>query len=396
MVKKTIFLIAVIVAGIFLRVSLVDKPGYIFDVGSFVNWGHQMQSSGVAGFYANSYDGYQYPPVVPSLVAVTFSIFEKYSGETVLKYLTIVFDMILALITMFVIFRSKYEKKYLLTTLVAIQPAFALVGAGWGQVDSILATFLVLSAMLAIKHKYLATGLFIFCILVKPQAILAVVVYYLYILLSHGFKEFSRQAIFGAVLCAVAEILMRKFFKVSIWPFISGSVGAYQNLSLNAFNLWWAIYGHKSWEIKDTVGALVSFKSVGLGLFAVFVAPAIYYLKRIRKLEDLMLVMGYVYLAFFIFPSQIHERYMFVSLAFLAFAPLVDKKFFWPYVGLVASFLANIFAVLQSVYPQFEFLKFNLLIGDWSRLIAVLNVGICLYFFIWFVAKVTKNEKTKN
>lgn len=396
MVKKTIFLIAVIALGVFLRISLVDKPGYIFDVDSFVGWGKQMQMSGAGNFFTSSYDGYRYPPVVPALIAMAFDLFDKYPCEAIVKYFAIIFDFILAFITMFVIFRSKYEKKYYLVALVALQPAFALVSAGWGQVDSTLATFLVLSTILAIKNKYFATGLFVFSVLIKPQAILAVFIYYLYVLLSKGYKEFFRQVVFGMVVCAVLEFAMRVYFKVSIWPFITSSVGAYQNLSLNAFNLWWAIYGHNSWDIKDTAGTLLSFKSLGLSLFAVFVAPAICYLKRVKKLENLMLVMGYVYLVFFIFPSQIHERYLFPSIAFLAFVPLVDKKFFWPYVILVASFLVNVFAVLQSVYPQFEFLKFNLLQGDWSRVVAAVNVGICLYFFVWFLSKIVGNEKAKT
>jgi hypothetical protein len=351
-----------------------------------------MQLSGARDFYANSYDGYQYPPVVPSLAAVAFNLFDKYPDEIVVKYLAVVFDLILAAITMLVVFRSKYEKKYYLAVLVALQPAFALVSAGWGQVDSILATFLVLSTILATKNRYLATSLFIFSVLVKPQAILAVAVYYFFILLSKGYKEFFHQIIFGTVICAVLEFAMRAYFKVSIWPFLANSVGAYQNLSLNAFNLWWAIYSHSSWDIKDTAGALLSFKSLGLGLFVLFVAPAIYYLKQVKKIEDLMLVMGYAYLAFFIFPSQIHERYLFSAIALLAFAPLADKRFFWPYVGLMASFLINVFAVLQSVYPQFGFLKFNLLLGDWSRVVAATNVGICLYFFMWFLTKVYKTK----
>lgn len=396
MVKKTVFLIAIVAVGVFLRISLVDKPGYIFDIDSFVGWGKQIQMSGVGNFYSNSYDGYRYPPVVPALIAVLFDLFDKYSCEAIVKYFATIFDFILAFVTMFVILRSKYEKKYYLVALVVLQPAFALVSAGWGQVDSTLATFLVLSTILAIKNKYFATGLFIFSVLIKPQAILAVFIYYLYVLLSKGYKEFFRQIVFGVVVCAVLEFAMKVYFKVSIWPFLTNSVGAYQNLSLNAFNLWWVIYGHNSWDIKDTMGGLLSFKSLGLSLFAVFVAPAIYYLKQVKKIENLMLVMGYIYLAFFIFPSQIHERYLFLSVAFLAFSPLVNKKFFWPYVILVASFLVNVFAVLQSVYPQFEFLKFNLLQGDWSRIVAVANVGICLYFFVWFFNKITKNEKTKT
>ncbi len=396
MVKKVIFLVAVIAIGVFLRISLVDKPGYVFDIDSFVSWGEQMRISGSANFYANSYDGYQYPPVVPSLVAAAFDLFGKYPCEAIVKYLAIAFDLILAFITMFAILGSKYEKKYYLVALVAIQPAFALVSACWGQVDSILATFLILSTILATKNRYFATSLFIFSILVKPQAILAIFVYYLFVLLSKGYKEFFHQVIFGMAVCAVLEFAMRAYFKVSIWPFLTSSVGAYQNLSLNAFNLWWAIYGHNSWDIKDTVGGLLSFKLLGLGLFVLFIAPAIYYLKRAKKVENLMLVMGYVYLAFFIFPSQIHERYLFPSIAFLAFAPLVDKNFLWFYTALMASFLVNVFAVLQSVYPQFEFFKFNLLSGDWSRVVAAINVGICLYFFVWFLTKITKNEKTKT
>jgi len=386
MQKQIIFLIAVLAVGVWLRFSLVSKPGYAYDIQSFVSWGRQVEQTGIRNFYKGdeAYNGYKYPPVVPMMTSILLKITPKIAPETAFKYLPILFDIILSVLTIIFVYKSSLERKYLLTAIVAIQPAFALVSGAWGQVDSILATFLILAAILAIKYEYLATIVFIFSILVKPQAILAVGIYYVFLLFSKSLKQFARQVIFGVVLFIIAEIILEKICGVGIWYFIKNSVGAYKNLSLNAFNLWWAIYGHNSWNIQDDVGKMISYKSVGMTLFVLFLFPALLYLKTVKKVAQLMLVLGYAYLLFFIFPSQIHERYLFTSVAFLAFAPLVDKKFFWPYCGLVLSFMLNIFAVLQSVYPQFNFLRINLLLGDWTRIVALFNIVVCMYFFWWF------------
>ncbi len=393
MPKKIFFVIAVMACAIWLRVILLDKPGYVFDIQSFVSWGEQVKSGGLKELYADSNNyAYKYPPIVPAMTALATDL-NKANPQKAFKYIPITFDILLSLITIYFVLLSKLDKKYYLAAIVAIQPAFALAGAGWGQVDSVLATFIVLGAVTAIKYEFLATAIFFLAILVKPQAILALAVYLAYLFFAKKIKVFITQIGFLAVIYTLTEIIFRKFFSFSIWPFLANSVGFYKNLSLNAFNFWWLTYGHRSWDIQDTAKAIISFKSIGLALFALSIIPAILYLRKAKKAEDLALVMGYVYLAFFVFPTQIHERYLFPAVALLAFAPLVDKKFFYPYIALVATFLVNIFAVLQSVYPQFIFLRYNLLAGDWTRIIAAINVGICLYLFAWFCQKVIINEK---
>jgi hypothetical protein len=325
--------------------------------------------------------------VVPLLSSLIIKI-PASSESTAFKYLTTIFDLLLVGLTCFVILKSKYKdkNKNLLLAIVAISPGLALVSSGWGQVDSIMTAIIFLALMLAPTSTYLATSLLIVALLTKPQAILAVGVYFLYLFFRFGAKKTSLQAGYLLVIFAILELIFRTRFSLSLTSFFTGAVGQYKNLSLNAFNLWWAIFGRGSWNIQDT-GQAMSYKSVGLALFAIGSFPALAYLAKKKDAINLIFVVGYIYLLFFVFPSQIHERYMFPAVALLAMAPLVDKKLLWTYYGLAITFTLNIFAVLQSVYPQFSFLRYDLLSESWTRLAAIANVGICLYLFWWFCQK---------
>jgi hypothetical protein len=314
------------------------------------------------------------------------------SIERAFKYLPTLFELILVGLTCFVILRSKYANKTVLLAIVAIGPSLALVSSGWGQVDSIMTAIIFLGLMLAPTSAYIASSLLILALLTKPQAILAVGVYFVYLFFRFGWKKTLPQVGFFLGILVILELLFRAKFSFSLLSFFTGAMGQYTNLSLNAFNLWWAIFGRGSWNIQDT-GQAISYKAIGMSLFVLGSLPALAYLANKKKdAINLIFVVGYIYLLFFVFPSQIHERYMFPAVAFLAVAPLVDKKLLWIYLAAIVTFGANIFAVLQSVYPQFSFLRYDLLGGEWTRVVAVVNVVICLYLFGWFCQKLLNKK----
>jgi hypothetical protein len=78
----------------------------------------------------------------------------------------------------------------------------------------------------------------------------------------------------------------------------------------------------------------------------------------------------------------------------MAIPAIIDKKIFWIYLVLTVTLFLNVFAVMQSVYTQFgQYLASfgNLLTGEWTRVIALLNLIVAIYFASYFF-----NESTNK
>jgi hypothetical protein len=155
---------------------------------------------------------------------------------------------------------------------------------------------------------------------------------------------------------------------------------------MNAFNFWWALYGSQAFSMGDQLGSVTT-KTQGFVLFAIFLAPAIYYLKsRAKKLPELFLVTSYSYLIFFTFLTQMHERYLYPAVALLPFAILANKKVPIIYIVLSVTLLVNCFVIMEGAFPQFSFsfLQNVNLVGDWTKVIGLVNVMVAIYLALYF------------
>jgi hypothetical protein len=125
--------------------------------------------------------------------------------------------------------------------------------------------------------------------------------------------------------------------------------------------------------------------------------PGIIWLyKRAKGIADYFLVASYAYIIFFVFPTQIHERYIFPALALLPFAVIKSKKFFWLYLALSVTLFLNNFAILQGAYPQFPILSFlapGSWEGSWTQWVAAVNVLIAIYLAGYFIYESFKKDR---
>jgi len=384
-IKNLLAITVILVASIGLRYYLLQKPGFDNDIKLFLHWGGQINEEGLAGVYTkNAYSqGVDYPFLVPYATSFLVKATQGASGEQrvfLFKLTPAIFEFIFALIAGYLIYKSRVKYKWQLLTVAVVQPALALVSAGWGQVDSVMVLTVLIAFLLIEKNGYLATFFIFLALLVKPQALPAAFVFFVYLLSKRDLKNLIFQALFFIFLWLVGVLGFRYIFEASLFDPYLKSVGRYEMLSLNAFNFWWALFGQRSWDIKDIVGAPLSFRKEGFVLLGIFSIPVLtYLLYKKRKLEEAILALAYLYLAFFVFPTEIHERYLYPAVAFLSIAALTSKKVFAVYLVLSIVFLVNVFAVLQTYYPQFGFAQIDLLRGTWSRGVALVSVAACLY-----------------
>ncbi|MDH4358864.1 MAG: hypothetical protein OEV37_02920 [Candidatus Berkelbacteria bacterium] len=396
---KIIFICILVAASFGLRFYFLPKQGFSSDIGLFLYWGERIADEGLAAVYNKNayYQGVDYPFLIPLATswlvkAVSGTGFDK---AYIFKLIPTAGEIVLLLISGFLIVRSKIKYKWLLLVFALIQPPLALVTSAWGQVDSLLSLSILISFLLINKNSYLSTFFLFLGILLKPQALPAIAIFFLYFILQKKYKEFALQFILFLGLFLISALIFRQFADASFLdPYIK-SVGRYDNSSLNAFNLWWAVYGRGSWDISDKFGDIINLRQQGLIIFSIFFVPVLTYLGfKKRSFLELCLVLAYTYLIFFVFPTEIHERYLYPAVVFFALSSLLNKRIFIIFLIISASYLVNVFSVLQTFYPQFGFLRFDLLEGGWTRVVAIANVLIAFYLAMYLIYESFKKVKT--
>lgn len=390
--------IILIVAGLLsliLRIYFLFKPGYSFDIGCFLDWGGRIKSDGFWSLFGGDYyqnnSGIDYPPLVPLLCSWWFSLV----GNTTTFYykvLPTIFEVGIIAISSFFVIKSNYKYKNLLLAIVIVQPALALVTSAWGQVDSIMSLLIIVGFLFWEKNLYLASSFLFLAFLSKPQAVIAIFIYFVCLFFKNK-KDFLKQVVFWIVIFILMTIIFRFFGNSNLFDPYIRSVGRYTNLSLNAFNLWWLLYGSEAWNIQDSTGP---YKVIGLFLFAVFEIPVIIYaIKKKIDFSSLILLTSYSYLLFFVFPTQIHERYLFPAIAMLAIQSVASNLITSFYIVLTATFFYNCFAVLESVYPQFVYVSENLLQGFAPRIASFINVVSVIFFAYFVIYEAFRKNKQK-
>ncbi|HEY5601252.1 MAG TPA: hypothetical protein VIK81_04170, partial [Patescibacteria group bacterium] len=97
-------------------------------------------------------------------------------------------------------------------------------------------------------------------------------------------------------------------------------------------------------------------------------------------------------LAFFLFPTRVHERYLLPVFAFLIVAAfqLKSKFLIAIYLLLTLIHLANLYFVYS--YYNNNFLKIELLtntINQYSNILSILTIGIFFLIYAWIIKQKT-------
>jgi Gpi18-like mannosyltransferase len=347
--QETVLLAGTLLTAFLARILLFPTLGCAGDMGAYVSWFQTAADHGVRSFYA-AVGWCDYPPFNVYIFWVFGSLAKTSSAwgidpTYIVKLTPVVFD--LATVTLLFVFLRKYltlKQSAVGAAIYAFNPAVIYDSAVWGQFDAIYTFLLVLSLMLAIKSKpKFAAAAFAISILTKPQGIaLAPLLIYL-IYRKNGLKKllFSVGAFAATVFAVILPLEWDNPF-----TFLSnmyfGEFGSYSYTSVNAFNFW-GLFG--MWRTDTGIFY------VGWALFGVFTALALYMLNKksavLRNWDFLAIYVAFMlFFAFFMWPTRIHERYLFPAVAMLALMFPLMKKTRVLYVGLTATFFVNLSYVL--------------------------------------------------
>ena len=367
--KREIIVIAVLlILAFFVRFAFFSNQGYQIDTGDFSAWFQRAADVGPRVFYNNGY-WCDYPPLniyffwIFGLMAKSLSVFGTSLFTYVMKLPANIFDLGTAfLIFAFVRKRLTFKLALLAAGLYAFNPAVVFNAAVWGQFDAIYTFFLVFSLFLVFESKpKWAVVVFMLGVLAKPQAVaLAPLFVYLVLRKLNWNWKSALVSIFAAVATAFLVILPFDWTDWSNNPvaFLSskyfGAYSTYAYTSLNAFNIW----GFNMW-VSDTKGLLfLTPFIVGWVLFAAVAAFALYFVHKHSKGTDesVALFAAFVlFFAFFMFPTRIHERYLFPAMALLALLFPFLKKARPLYVILTATCFVNQAYVLNALVTSYPY-----------------------------------------
>ena len=106
-----------------------------------------------------------------------------------------------------------------------------------------------------------------------------------------------------------------------------------------------------------------------------------YLLKKERSQAELISAFAFVAFAFFMLPTEMHERYIFPAIAFLLPVAVERVNFRWVYLTLSLTAFFDLLLVLARTYPE----NFPLTARFWQTvpidlLAAAVNVALLVYF----------------
>jgi len=381
-------------AAIGLRLFLADRPGFIGDGDIFRAWSRALATGQPWHFY----DSISSSDYAPGYLYVLWAFgeldrvlhFDAGQWNFLLKTPAIVADLASAWL-LYRLLEKRGAATQLATTLIYLFfPPALLIGAFWGQVDSVLAFFLLLTVyFLANDRPVAGATAFMLGFLVKPQAAAALPFLAFWILrqrplqMDNGLPRVPKVW-FECVLIPLLFLilLVTPFFPDEPWRFLTvldhaANIDRYRVNSFWAFNFWstggmlnMGLHCDLPGRCAAGSAAATTFLGVparywGLGMFVAAIATIVGLLRNAKGTGYLALGTALSVMAFYLLLTRMHERY-----AFAAFLPLLlacaalKGRVLWGAFSLTASLhFANLYYVFgvnylfnekgRSMYPDY-------------------------------------------
>ena len=345
------------------------KSGHLGDLSLWAKWTCLSFTDGLTHIYKSDTN---YLPLYQYIMWA----FGKIQGDTSLiweniyklKSLTLFFELGTTLI-LFKLLNDKYKDTYkslFYSLFYFLNLAVLYNSIIWGQVDGIVSFFVFAAVILAYeKRLFFSMLFFVLALNMKLQAIIFFPVMGLLLFPVIWDKSQIKRLLYSILGTGVVQFLI--FFPFiyrgdfsKVLHVITGSVGHFPFVSMNAFNMWYFFVDNpiETPDINTFLG--ITYKSWGLMLFCVtsffalwhFLKPI--YLKIVKNKDieysqkKIWISCALIPLLFFFFNTQMHERYSHCALIFLALYAMLYKKPLVFILGSLACFL-NLEKVLKAL-----------------------------------------------
>ncbi len=361
---RTLALLTLVLsAALVARLAVIRHTGYGSDLWLNTSWGYGGAQFGVEHSYDFTLNGAgspNYPPMTLLVFTTVAHVYQDFFSpefaiddvayRTLIKLPSVLADLGIVAMLFFLFRRTRNERWGVMAALAyALNPAAIVDGPLWGQTDSLHACAMLAALVCAGRNEWLVCGACAAAaMLLKAQSIVLLPVLGLLSLTGH---ERAGKMLIGAGVVTLITLL----------PFAAAgtldrvrdvyvhSVGTYPWLAQGAYNFWLALFGG---EVGRDDGILflgvISYRNVGLLIFtATMLFTVLPYARSLtgehRKPQTLLIVLltGLVTQAFFLFNTEMHERYFFPFVALGTPLLLTGKR------GIFLYWAANILGCLN-------------------------------------------------
>lgn len=357
----------VLIAAYLLRVYLLQGiEGHPTDINNFRSWCIHVSTHAFRDFYQSEVPGTaanwaDYPPLYILILRGVGQVFmwtydpglSSEGQRAVLTFLVkqpaILADLAIACL-IFYFFRGlgKTRLGWLCCLLFLFHPVALYNSAVWGQMDSLTLLLQLLTVYALFREKY-ALALVWSCLncLIKPQGLILLPLVFFVMCWQRRWRDLAIGSFISGVIAYGLIWIFIPFRQVLPWLFAQYTRQAelYPYLSAQAFNLWslWGfVIPDASWGEGLLQGFVLSPKWLGLGLFGgIYLALLILFWYRHPQNPSpegfywLFATSALILMAFFLFPTRMHERYLYSGLFFLLVAAGLNRSL-WAAFGCVS------------------------------------------------------------
>jgi hypothetical protein len=251
----------------------------------------------------------------------------------------------------------------LVAAMYVLMPAVIHNSAIWGQIDALPTLLVVVSLEMARRRQAVwMTAFAALAILVKPQALMMSPLWLAVLLCGSGAnaRRLLEAVAIGAAIIVAAMLPVRGGLP-GVWASYAGAAKYYPFTHLNGFSAWFLgdplLEPHlgepfagaatpqdalSNWYARDDVPIALGITPRACGLLAVAaVGFCVFIVLRQRRCDERSLKWAarLLPLAFFILPTQMHERYLFPAIALWAWSACRSWRWLasWLLIGLCAS-----------------------------------------------------------
>lgn len=360
---EKITLVSILIVGLIFRIIIGLKvEGFPVDIGLF-KWWADTSLKNLFGIYTSGVT-IDYPPLYIFVLYICAKINALNIGlnyALILKMPSIIADLVTAYL-IYRLARKKFnnelgrEFNLFIVFAYVFNPAVFINSTLWGQVDSFFTMFIVLAITLAAEDKLiLSSAMFTFTILMKPQGIILLPVLFFQMLKGKTLSKILKTIGISIVTALAITAVVTLPFTTMDGPFwifklVSKTMTQYPRASLNAFNLFALLGANLRFDNEKLF--IFDYKTWGM-IFDVMILAFTGFISLKGKIKNPSVVFAGAFMlnaGAFVLSSEMHERYMFPSLALLLVTILFlkDKRLIPVFGSISAVIFMNAHIVLYN------------------------------------------------
>jgi Gpi18-like mannosyltransferase len=381
------------------------------DILLFEIWGQSAREHGLLNVYTSPINLEPYgrvalpnylPPYLYVIWAASYAHQWFAPGELVgtplasviFKTPAILADLTILLLLVTIV-KRRYGQKWALGigAIYVFMPFTNIDSIIWGQVDAINGCFMLLCVWMLEKRRFqLATLFFAVALSVKLQSVVLLPLL-LFEIIHHGRLRDIWHS-FGVGLATMVALFAPFLFTGrarEVFSVFTGSAGQFPYVSANAFNFWWLFSGGHWKAVSDSLHFLgLPLMLWGGIFFSAAVVFALWFRYRLTQAEGLWLSACFLAFAFFMLPTEMHERYIFPwFLLALPLFPLLTR-IRWLFVALSLTFTWNLFVVYFILRAE----RVESLGNFWggSYVVSLINISLFIATLVWYVQMARRRQ----